>query len=106
MADAENMGVRVDWIDRVIGEILKARDHRLVLTVSLIRERTEVLQRQLNVLADELNQVENQMADKDIGPSSSGDYVVQILWRRCLDLTFFSLFLSVSFSVERGPRTL
>lgn len=45
---------------------MKARDHqKLVHNANLIRERMEVLQRQLDVLVDELNQVKSEMADED-----------------------------------------
>lgn len=37
----------------------------------------EVLQRQLDVLADELNQVKSEMADQDTDRSSSGEYIVR-----------------------------
>lgn len=60
----KNVGVRVDYIDKVMGEILKARDHQeLAHTANLIRERMEVLQRQLDALVVELNQVESEMGD-------------------------------------------
>lgn len=49
------MGLRVDWFDKVIGKVLKAKDHeKLVHTANSIREHMEYLQRQLDMLADEL----------------------------------------------------
>lgn len=59
MADAveaaKSMGVRVDWFDKVIGKILKAKDHqKLEHTANRIWERMKGLQRQLNTLEDEL----------------------------------------------------
>lgn len=60
MEAAENVGVWVEWTDKVIKEIPKVKGHqKFVHTANLIRERIEVLQRQLYVLADELNQVES-----------------------------------------------
>lgn len=54
-----NVGVEVYWIDRVIGRILKARDHhRLIQSADSIRVRMEDMQKQLVVMADELKRVE------------------------------------------------
>lgn len=40
MEATESMGLKVDWINKVIWRILKTRDHhRLVLTTKSIRER-------------------------------------------------------------------
>lgn len=39
---AENVGVLANWIDRVIGKILKVRDHKkLAQTAKSIRERVD-----------------------------------------------------------------
>lgn len=50
---AENVEVKVDWIDRVIGRISNARGHhKLVQIVSSKRERTEGMKKQSGALTE------------------------------------------------------
>lgn len=59
IATAESEGVQVDWIDREIGKILKAKDHqRFAQSADQLRERVAVLQRQLDEVAGKLRCLE------------------------------------------------
>lgn len=52
-------------------------DHEFSQELIAIKERKEVLQRQLDTLAKELEEAENEMAIQGVDPFASGDQVVQ-----------------------------
>lgn len=43
MEEAENMGIRVDWFENVIGRTLKIKDCQFAQKVNSIKERMEAL---------------------------------------------------------------
>lgn len=50
--EAEKMGIRIEWFYRVIGRILKVKEHqKFAQKVDYYKGRIEVLQRQLEALA-------------------------------------------------------
>lgn len=77
VAVTEGEGVQVDWIHREINKILKAKDHHsLTQNADQIRERIAAVQRQLDEMVDELEQLEAEMSGQGIGAASSGEYIV------------------------------
>lgn len=62
IAAMEGEGVRVDWISKHIGKLLKAKDHhRLARNVNQLREHVAGVQRQLDEIVDELGRLEAEM---------------------------------------------
>lgn len=73
LAASEGDGVLVDWIDREIGKILKAKEHhQLSQNVDKLRERVATVQRQLDEMVGELERVEAEMPGQRMDPTSSG----------------------------------
>lgn len=57
----------------MFGRILKARDHQeFAKKVTSIRGRMEVLQKQLDTVAEELKEAEDEMVGKGMDPLVSG----------------------------------
>lgn len=57
--EGEKIGARIYWCDRVIGRLLELKDREEI--AAALRERKEVLQRQLDALTGKLEEVENGM---------------------------------------------
>lgn len=68
------MGIRIEWFDRVIGKVLEVKEY--VERTATIRERMEVLQKQLDVFAEERKEVESEMARYGLDPSGLVNQVV------------------------------
>lgn len=65
MAVTKSLGIQVDWIDRDIRRVLKAQDHhRLSQNANPMRERIEVVQRQLDALVCKLKQLKRRCQDR------------------------------------------
>lgn len=74
---AEREGVKVEWIDRKISEIVRPRNrHQLAQYADQLREQVVVLQQQLNEVAGEMELLESEMSWHRLEPASPGKYIV------------------------------
>lgn len=72
------MGVNIEWFDKVIRKILKARDYQgLAQKVISLKEHMEVLQKRLDILAKELKEVKDEKIGQEMDPLAPIEQVVR-----------------------------
>lgn len=74
----ENVGIRIDWLDRLFREILYEKEpNELIKKVNVLRVRAEGAENLLTSSKDQRKQAEEQLKKKE-GPASSRDYTIKV----------------------------
>lgn len=78
MGFVENVGIRIDWLDRLIGEMFTEKErNELMQEINMLRLQVEEAEKFLTFSNYQLKQAEEQLREE--GPASIRDYVIKVL---------------------------